>query len=328
MDGGETWARFKRENTGRPVDTNTSGDYYVSTSPTQTAPNDRKAPNIVVAKVADVAETQPGGIITYTIYYNNTGDGNAKEVWINDTLPDGVTFQSSSVPYTAYDGNTYRWYFATVLHDTQNILTITVRVNDSAGDATQLTNVVNLTYKDQLRRPMPASQSSVSVMCRRALITVEKVVDKSIAGYGEILTYTIYYNNTGTGSAGNVWINDTLPAGADFVYASDGGVLYGNVVRWYFTDVSPGVHYVTMQVLVNITQGVLTNWAYLNYTSTYNVKFAESSASASTTVVDELGNPMIVLPLALSAGVMIAGRRKMKMKECNRRCENDKKVEG
>jgi len=299
MDWGKTWARFKHEDTGRPVDTNASGDFYVSTSPTQTAPNDRKAPNIVVAKVADVAETQPGGIITYTIYYNNTGDGNAKEVWINDTLPDGVTFQSSSVPYTAYDGNTYRWYFATVLHDTQNILTITVRVNDSAGDATQLTNVVNLTYKDQLRRPMPASQSSVSVMCRRALITVEKVVDKSIAGYGEILTYTIYYNNTGTGSAGNVWINDTLPAGADFVYASDGGVLYGNVVRWYFTDVSPGVHYVTMQVLVNITQGVLTNWAYLNYTSTYNVKFAESSASASTTVA-ELGNPMQIVPVLIA----------------------------
>jgi hypothetical protein len=110
------------------------------------------------------------------------------------------------------------------------------------------------------------------------------------------------------------------------VYASDGGVLYGNVVRWYFTDVSPGVHYVTMQVLVNITQGVLTNWAYPNYTSTYNVKFAESSASASTTVVDELENPMLLLPLALSPGVMIAGRRKMK--ECDRRCENDKKVEG
>ncbi|MEM3611898.1 MAG: hypothetical protein QW620_07230, partial [Thermoplasmata archaeon] len=218
---------------------------------------------------------------------NNTGDGNAKEVWINDTLPDGVAFVSSSIPYTSTDGRTYRWYFGTVVHDSQNALTITVQVNATVGDGVTLTNIVNLTYKDQLRRSMPSSQASAQVLCRRPIILVEKVVDKTVASYGEILTYTIYYNNTGTGIAGHVWINDTLPDGVDFVSASDGGVLDGNVVRWHFTNVAPGSHYVTLQVSVNVTQGTLMNWAFLNYTSLYGVKFQESSDSANTTVVPE-----------------------------------------
>ncbi|MEM3524420.1 MAG: hypothetical protein QXQ54_02060, partial [Thermoplasmata archaeon] len=91
-----------------------------------------------------------------------------------------------------------------------------------------------------------------------------------------------------TGTAGDVWINDTLPDGVDFVSASDGGVLDGNVVRWHFTNVAPGSHYVTLQVSVNVTQGTLTNWAFLNYTSLYGVKFQESSDSANTTVVPEI----------------------------------------
>ncbi|MCX8174162.1 MAG: DUF11 domain-containing protein, partial [Thermoplasmata archaeon] len=256
--------------------------------PTQGAPNDRKVPNIVVAKIANVAETQPGGTITYTIYYNNTGDGNAKEVWINDTLPDGVTFVSSSVPYTSTDGRTYRWYFGTILYASTNSLTITVQVNATVGDGTTLQNSVNLTYRDQLRRSMPSSQANASVVCRRPIIVVAKVVDRQTASNGDLLTYTIYYNNTGSGAAGNVWINDTLPPGVDFVSASNGGVLDGNVVRWYFANVLPGSHYVTLQVRVNVTQNTtLTNWAHLNYTSLHGVKFPGSSASATTNAVHE-----------------------------------------
>ncbi|MEM4293477.1 MAG: lamin tail domain-containing protein, partial [Thermoplasmata archaeon] len=321
MNSGESWARFKHEDTGRPVDTNTSSDFYISSSPTRNAPNDRKAPYIVVAKIANTAETQPGGLITYTIYYNNTGDGNAKEVWINDTLPDGVTFVSSSIPYTSTDGRTYRWYFGTVVHDSQNALTITVRVNDTVPDQTKLLNYVNLDYKDQLRRQMPSSSREVIVLSKRPIIVVEKIVDRETAGYGEILTYTIYYNNTGTGTAGDVWINDTLPEGVDFVSASDGGVLDGNVVRWHFTNVAPGSHYVTLQVSVNVTQGTLTNWAFLNYTSLYGVKFQGSSDSANTTVVPETSWHYSMLGVLVLVTVNVLKRKYGGVK-------NDKKTRG
>ncbi|MCX8174324.1 MAG: hypothetical protein N3F63_06950, partial [Thermoplasmata archaeon] len=64
--------------------------------------------------------------------------------------------------------------------------------------------------------------------------------------------------------------------------------LDGNVVRWYFANVLPGSHYVTLQVRVNVTQNTtLTNWAHLNYTSLHGVKFPGSSASATTNAVPE-----------------------------------------
>ncbi len=69
------------------------------------APN----PDITVEKTANVTTAEPGDLIEYTIYYNNTGPGEAETVWINDTLPDGVTFVTSNA-----EGNrtgNYNWTF-------------------------------------------------------------------------------------------------------------------------------------------------------------------------------------------------------------------------
>jgi uncharacterized repeat protein (TIGR01451 family) len=69
-------------------------------------------PYIVVDKTANVTVVKPGDMIEYTIYYNNTGPDEVATVWINDTLPEGVTFVTSSA-----EGNRtgdYNWTFYNV----------------------------------------------------------------------------------------------------------------------------------------------------------------------------------------------------------------------
>ena len=76
-------------------------------------------------------------------------------------------------------------------------------------------------------------------------ILVTKSVDKEFASPGDILKYTIYFNNIGSQAAETVWINDSLPP--EVTYLSDSsatelGVKTGDY-NWTFTNVVPGIHY-------------------------------------------------------------------------------------
>jgi uncharacterized repeat protein (TIGR01451 family) len=286
MNAGESWARYKDPATGKPVDTDNKKDWYKSSSPSKGAPNDRTQPAIVVQKTGDKTQTSPGETIVYTITYDNTGDGNANTVWINDTLPNYVTYQSSSEPYDSFSGRTYRWVFTDLAPGTYSF-TITVRVNDTAPDATVLQNIVDLDFTDQLGRPQTGSTDSHYTICRRPIITIVKVADKDVAGPGERIVYTIYYNNTGTGTAGNVWINDTIPQYVTFRKSKPNpSAIDGRTLRWHFTDVPPGDHSLTIEVDVNATAptGDITNVACLNYTSAGGVAMGTSCDTAVTNI--------------------------------------------
>ena len=52
------------------------------------------------------------------------------------------------------------------------------------------------------------------------IINPVKSVNRTVAGVGDILTYTITIPNTGTGSAENVVLRDSIPNGTTFVAGS------------------------------------------------------------------------------------------------------------
>ena len=86
-------------------------------------------------------------------------------------------------------------------------------------------------------------------------MTIEKMVDLAIAEPGDILIYTIWYNNTGNGTAGVVWVNDTLPAEVSYVSDTSGvvPVVFGQDYSWMFLNVLPGDHSFTVTVQVDGT---------------------------------------------------------------------------
>ncbi len=290
MAAGQSWSRFKHEDTGKPIDTDSdSNDFYISNNgwivpegPTPGAANDRKRPVMEIEKTASVATAEPGQTVIYTITYRNIGDGNAKNVWVNDTLPSGIDFASSSPAPTSISGQNIVWYFNNVNHGTTNSITLTTRVNSTAADSSVLTNTASLVYHDALRRPMGSSTASASLTFRKPVITVAKVADVATASAGDTIAYTIYYNNTGSANAGSVWINDTLPAGVSYVSASPApATVSGQSVAWHLINVAPGSHSITITVTVDSNAtGTLTNWAFLDYSSAYAWKMNSSSDSA------------------------------------------------
>ena len=92
------------------------------------------------------------------------------------------------------------------------------------------------------------------------------------ARVGEGFAFTLYYNNSGTGPAENVWINDTLPAELTFVtssipYTSLSGATY----TWALADVSVGDHALEIDVTVpgsSVSASWVENQATLAYADT------------------------------------------------------------
>ena len=99
-------------------------------------------------------------------------------------------------------------------------------------------------------------------------------MDLAGAEYGNTLSYTLTYSNTGTGTLGGCFIWDTLPWNTTFLDAS-AGYVYDSVQRliyWNVGDIStPNVpENKWFRVIINMYQGTeVRNQAQTQYTDSY-----------------------------------------------------------
>jgi uncharacterized repeat protein (TIGR01451 family) len=108
---------------------------------------------------------------------------------------------------------------------------------------------------------------------------------------GDRFTYSIWYNNTGSGRAGRVWINDSLPGELTFISSSDPAAMSGSY-NWSWTTLGYGNYRLTIDVQVR--SGIppvpyLRNFVFLNYTDekgfSWPVKVAYADVAVSGPVI-------------------------------------------
>jgi uncharacterized repeat protein (TIGR01451 family)/LPXTG-motif cell wall-anchored protein len=104
-----------------------------------------------------------------------------------------------------------------------------------------------------------------------------KTVDASSVAYNGTATFTIRIANQGTVGSGNFTVVDNLPAGTEFVSASDGGVVSngGTVVTWTLSSLAAGA---TRDITVVVRPVDLTKRPFRNVAEIT----ADSAASYST----------------------------------------------
>ncbi len=231
--------------------------------------------NVTTFKTVDLLTAPPGAVLTYNITFVNLGPTISTNIWLNDTLPPGLTYISDTANilpcYSGRWSDSQRHYynFTNALISGYSF-TLTASIDSGVSDGAILTNWAFMNYTDNVSALMPMISSSASTTVTAPSITVSKVADKASANPGELLNYTIYFNNTGTGTASNVWINDTLPS--DVQYFSDSNTTEGGIktsdYNWTFTNVAPGPH--SFQVNVSINSGaangtLITNQVICEY---------------------------------------------------------------
>ncbi len=108
-----------------------------------------------------------------------------------------------------------------------------------------------------------------SAVVRAPAFTFQKLSSVAQSKSGGRITYTLWFNNTGTGPAGTVWVNDTLPAQVNFLSSTPGFTTnVGSTYGWVLSNQAVGPH--EIQVSVQVKGGVssigyIRNWAFLNY---------------------------------------------------------------
>ncbi len=122
------------------------------------------APIMWISKTADVTTADPEDPIEYTLYYENTGSGDATGVIITDTIPEDTTFVSSYPTHDFSVGDTYTWNVGVIPGMFAESITITVTVDIGVPTGTLLHNEATLDYNDNNGNAYSQIMSYVDVL--------------------------------------------------------------------------------------------------------------------------------------------------------------------
>ena len=286
--------------------------------------------------VVDREVAEPGETVRYTIFFNNTGNADSAKVWINDSLPSGLEYLSDTVSNLPFysggyrDGGDLHYNFTDVPPGSHSFV-LRVEVNESVPLGSEVTNWAYMDYTDSMG--FYVSSLGDGATCRieyqEPSIVVDAVADMGEVEGQDILTYTIYFNNTGTGTANRVWINNTLPGNVEFLTSNPPPVLSdGRDIRFAFDDVAPGTHSLTLAVVIEDGlpgDTTFVNSVVLNYTNSRDIPregsfdsvisvltTAGSEGGEETTVSSSLIFSIVIVVGSISAGAtfVVMNRRK------------------
>jgi uncharacterized repeat protein (TIGR01451 family) len=229
------------------------------------------------------ADAIPGDTLNYSLQVTNVGSGPALNSVLTDLKPDSTqaTFDLGGV-----------------VLGSEVSRNVSFAVPCTTTDQTVLTNSATVTAIDMLGTTFSGSDS-VQTTVHTPVVTLSKTATASVNA-GEAITYTISYQNTGSGGATNAVITDTLPAGVYYSKALDIGIgpqpntvtLNANgtkTLTWLVGTLAGNssvqtIQYTARPSLLFVGGESLSNSARLTFTNANGCTYAPVTASASTGV--------------------------------------------
>lgn len=186
------------------------------------------APPVPALNLTKVAPSQviAGQPLTYTLFITNTGEVQANNLILTDTLPAGLMVtRTDPTP----DQFTYPvvWSLGSLSPQASKTISLTVNVPLGNGKAEMPSLLANRAVATaDLAKPVSATTQTT--ILTPDLSSAIIAVDHSRVMPGELLTYAILITNTGN-LASQAWLTDTLPAGLSFagnLFASAGSIAW------------------------------------------------------------------------------------------------------
>ena len=187
--------------------------------------------DLAITKTVDDPLPAENDSITYTVVVDNNGPVTATNIQIDDLLPSGVTFSSSSTTQGVYISASGIWVLSSVASGAADTLTINATV-DTGTAATTIVNTASVAALDQTDPNSGNDSDSAPITVAGADLAITKTVDDDFPNEGQTIVYTVTLDNNGPDAATNVQVTDLLPTGVTFsssspsqgTYASGTGV--------------------------------------------------------------------------------------------------------
>ncbi|MBP9072110.1 MAG: DUF11 domain-containing protein, partial [Caldilineaceae bacterium] len=254
--------------------------------------------DVNIVNEADVAVTKSdstdpllaGELLTYTLVVTNNGPSLARSVRVTDTLPAGVVFQSA-VPTQSSGPNPLVWSLGDLPPSAVRILTVVVRVAQSAAIGTITNTVVGGTITPD---PVIGNNSDDEpTLIVKPILTLDKRSTDINGGALEprdLLRYTLVLTNSGNTAATGTVVTDSIPANTTYVpgsaTTSQGTISGPNPLVWTLGSVAPKA-VITMSFVVSVhvvTNGTtLYNAATVDAVETQPVVADDTTTPISTT---------------------------------------------
>jgi uncharacterized repeat protein (TIGR01451 family) len=210
---------------------------------------------------------------TYQLIVKNTSWDLASNIIIEDILASGLIYNgpmTSTVIANNTTGSagvasfttwtrTISWSWLMLDSWDMAILTIPVKVSPVTACQT-ITNTWSIMWY-RWTDVVASNQTGVASMyiCPGAYnLALTKSVDKTgNVAYGDLLTYTLTYRMTEWNSKSDIVVEDSLPAGLQFVSASNGGIYSGSIhtVRWTGLSLAGSGSSASLTITWSVTTG-------------------------------------------------------------------------
>ena len=251
----------------------------------------REAPNLIVEKTASPAIAYPGDTVTFTLSYQNTGNGDALNAVLADQLPSALDFVSATNQKTADTNGLVEWALGTLKAGASGAKVITTKVpsNGQYVPAVDVDNLVTL-ISDQ----DADSDVATVTLTENPSFTIEKhegtLAPDAVgtASPGDTLHYVIDLAKAG-GTATGVLVADLLP---DFTSYVSGSANYP--IDSARSDVSSGLLVWDVGALGEGTiTGQITFDAVIDAVVTDGTTLVNRAGLSSTETGDQYSNPVL-----------------------------------
>ena len=209
-----------------------------------------------LVKSVDKALANPGDTLAYTVTVSNSGQSDATNVVLVDTLPAGFTFADSKGNNTGDTEAT--WTLGTLAIGADKTVTYDVLIDSHAGVDTyeNLATVTAENYQAITAKAITDVAIPTVLGEETPSLTITKSVDQEYANPGNSVNYTVTVTNDGNAPALNAVLTDTLPVG--FVFADTGET----TATWPLGDIVP-TESVSKTYAVKIDSSILAG-KYIN----------------------------------------------------------------
>jgi uncharacterized repeat protein (TIGR01451 family) len=205
-----------------------------------------QAPTITVAKTDTLSAVEPGQALTYSLRITNSGSIPASGLLISDVLPAGVTYAAGAATPDETDriGQLLIWENLGPIPPSGGVIAVTlpVSVDSPAENGVILTDTLRVRYTNQADHSYATGVAMDTTTIAAPDLSISKRDYPDPVFVGQMITYTIFYTNTGAAAAPNVVITDAVPIST--TYASCRGGLTcnedGGTVSWSIGSVPDG----------------------------------------------------------------------------------------